>query len=329
MSDPRQIKTVLIATGLSESSIGAVALGRRIAGRFGAALHAIHVIEPVSEAHEEAIPGVGAAHAEHAEEELRAFAEAHGLRDGAHLHTARGSAEAEILRAIKDLDADLVVVGREGRGALKRGEQHAGAGRLGSVAQRLLHKSPVSVLIAAARPAEPGAGQPGHAAREDGPVGVGGVAVATGFSESSPALVERAATLATALGRDEVTLLYAYHLPIGYHTIMSEEEANARLESLAVRRTDKLAETVAAPAGVRLRLLAGRGEPRDVVPKLAEQANTSLLVIGAHARSLPATFMLPRITEAIVRHVTCAVWAAKRPEWRQGFFDAVEEMVGG
>lgn len=314
MPELREIKRVLIATGLTLESVGAVVMGREIAERFGAELHAMHVIEPISQAHEEAIPGLAAAHDAQAQEGLRLFAEAHGLNERVQLHTSRGSAEVEILRAARDLKADLVVVGRYGRGGLK-------GGRLGSVADRLVRKSPVSVLVAA--PEYRGGLQGGN-----GDGGQGGVAVATGFSEECGPLVQRAVKLANVLGRREVTILHAYSLPVGYHTIMSEEDAIQRLESLAQRRTAKLVETVGDPAGVRLKLLTGRGEARDVVPKLAAEAGVNLLVVGTHGRSLPAMFMLPRVTEAILNNVHCSVWAAKKPEWYQDFARAIEEIVG-
>jgi nucleotide-binding universal stress UspA family protein len=302
----RRIKRVLVASGLSLESVGAIRLAIQCAKRFGAELHAIHVIEPLTGAAKEAMPEVVEAAPKHAREAFSRFAAEHGLTEaGATLHVVEGKGEHEILNAVKQFDIDLVVVGRYGKGGMKKG-------RLGSLAGRIARTSPVTVLVA-------------DPAATEAPARI---AVATGFSEECDILMKRGAHLAKAFGTDSVHLLHAYELPLGYSHVMSEEQAEAKLRTVAERRTAYVQEHYANALGVNLKLHAARGDARSVVPALATEHNIDVLVVGTHSRSPAAMFMLPRTTEAIINNVHCAVWATKRPEWYEGFYQAVKHMMG-
>ncbi len=306
MSDTalHKIDRVLVATGLSQESVGGVRAAQALAARFDAELHVIHVIEPVTGVAREAMPDVAEAASAHERRAFEEFVSANGLGN-ATLHAVEGNAETEILGAIDEHMIDLVVIGRYGKGGPK-------PGRLGSVAHRIARSSPVTVLIADPATTEP-------------PARIG---VATAFSEQCDVLVKRGVALANLFGIDTVQLLHAFELPRGYHAVMSEEEAESKLRELAEVRMAFAQREYADPAGVRLELHSGRGDARNIVPVLASEAGTDLVVVGTHSRSAAAMFMLNRTTEAILNNVGCSVWATKRPEWYEGFVKAVAKFMG-
>ncbi len=305
MSTPRPIKRILAGTGLTPESVGGVLLARWLAAKLGASLHVVHVIEMVAQEQEVAIPGLAAAHERHAREELDLFARAHGLGNGdVTLEVVVGSTEAEILRAARRVGADLVVLGRYGRGGPRRGT-------LGSVADRVVRKCPVSVLVA-------------------DPVFRGEfkrIGVATDFSAESEVAVRRAMELARLSGVQEVMLLHAYELPRGFHTIMSYEEAQSRMEAVAAERAAAWRASLAGE-GVDLILRTTHSSAGRGVPELAELERLDLVVVHTHGRSRPAMFMMERKTEKILGGCTCSVWAEKSPEMYQGMVEALGELLG-
>jgi nucleotide-binding universal stress UspA family protein len=126
-----------IAVGIdfSEQAAQARAVATVLCGRFGASLAVIHVVEPYpTEPQEEAL-------AEEARNKLRPIVEelrASGLEVEAEV--TRGYPEEEIAAAALRLDAQLLVLGTQGRRAPLRWI-------LGSVAERTLQASEVPVLV--------------------------------------------------------------------------------------------------------------------------------------------------------------------------------------
>lgn len=134
-------ETVLLATDGSEPSMAAAAHAVRIAKRFDARLHAVSVVDTLAvatvDAQSLAVEGAMANEAEYAVEAARERAAASGVV--AETAVRYGSPHREILDAIEETGADLVVMGTHGR----RGLDHF---LLGSVAERVVRASPVPVL---------------------------------------------------------------------------------------------------------------------------------------------------------------------------------------
>lgn len=304
---PREIETILIATGLTMESVGAVHIARMLSRVMGAKLHAVHVIEPISAAQEAAIPGLATKHEEMAEEELRIFAQSHGLASEAELHALRGSPVKEILKLGEEIGADLLVIGRYGRGGLKPGS-------LGSIANQMVRSCPVSVLVA----------QPEFRGETFGRIGV-----ATDFDEESKIAVRRALRLAKQFGQDEIAVLHAYQVPVGYHTITSYQEASDSLQKVAMKMGRELVESVRAEFGecAKVRFVMAEGDPEDRVPEMATEEGLDLLVLSTHSRTRGALMLLGRTTEKIIRHSTCSVWAERGPSLKQGMLEALKEIL--
>lgn len=305
---PRPIKTILVATGLTMESVGGVLLAQRLAELFGAELHAVHVITPLSPETESAIPGIAETHDRMAMEELEKFASSHGLdTTAAKLHVARGSASAEIVRVRYEIGADLLVLGRYGKGGLKHGA-------IGSVAARVARKIPVSVLIALPE------------FRGD----IKSVGVATSLTPDSDLAILRAAELAAKFGLKEVALLHAYTVPAGFERYCSWDEAKNKLEDVARKRADETIERLQPllPPGITLRFHVREGPKGKAVPALAGDLKLDLLVLSTHGRSSSAIAILGHTTETIINNAPCSVWTETSPSKVQGFFEAMKHVLG-
>lgn len=191
--------------------------------------------------------------------ELRTLARGYGLALGTRACVREGDAAEELVRAARDLDAEMIVVGSRGRLEL-------GAALLGSVSRQLMESAPCPVVVVppdAALPAQPG----------DGSIvcGVEG-------GERDTALLRFANDLSQRLG----TRLHAVHAfnprpgPVGPAAVVPplvpelSEAAHARLEkALADSGVDAHASVIALPPAVALE-------------RAAEELSAALVVLGAH-----------------------------------------------
>ncbi len=134
-------KRILLAVDLTEESRDIARQALSISNAFGAELHVVHVIEPLSLAYGGDVPmdlsSVQDQIHEQAKTHLAEFAESMNVPDD-HQHLIFGRAESEIHRAAQSLEADLIVVGSHGR--------HGLALLLGSTANGLLHGAATDVL---------------------------------------------------------------------------------------------------------------------------------------------------------------------------------------
>lgn len=286
----RDIRKVLLATGVSSESVGPALAARRFATLFNAALHVVHVVEPVHDPDEKALPGLADAHSRAAREELGRFAASHALDRDCTLHVPRGRTIDEISRLGVSLGADLLIIGRYGKGGLKRGA-------LGSNADALARHFPASILIV---PPE----YRGSFSR---------VGAATDFSDDAWLAVRRAADLNARLARlAEVPTLHAFAVPSGYQHLGSWEDACKRVDAQRRAEAADLSRRVERELpGSKLTLLIREGAPPRTLPKLAAEAKLDLLVITTHGRTRPEAALLGRTAESVIRNAPCAVWVEK------------------
>lgn len=132
---------VVTAIDLSEESAAVVNRANDIAARNQAALHLVHVIEPLSLAYGGDIPmdfsGVQDQLQEQAEKQLEQFGRRYQIAPE-RLHLMIGRPESQIHQLAEDIGADLIVVGSHGRQGL--------ALILGSTANGVLHGAHCDVL---------------------------------------------------------------------------------------------------------------------------------------------------------------------------------------
>lgn len=134
-------QTILLATDLSDEGEQVAQKAAAIATAGNAALHMIHVIEPLSFAYGGDIPmdfsGIQDEIQSQAEAQIAEFAAKYALPKE-NQHIVIGRAENEIHSLAEALNADLVVVGSHGR--------HGIALLLGSTANGVLHGATCDVL---------------------------------------------------------------------------------------------------------------------------------------------------------------------------------------
>ena len=133
---------VLIAVDLTEDSPQVVQRGREVAGRYGAKLSLLHVVEfiPVDPAGEALLPppvDLEGDLVQAARERLETLCKEQGLQD-APRRLEVGNIKAEIVRVAGEEKADLLVLGSH--------ERHGLALLLGSTEKSILHKAPCDVL---------------------------------------------------------------------------------------------------------------------------------------------------------------------------------------
>ena len=140
------ISNILVATDFSDASDAALAFGKGLADAFTSSIHLIHVLEDLAasawttEVYVTAMPGV---HEELERQARERLGSALSADEAAryHLRTVLrvGSPFVEIIKYARDEHIDLIVLGTHGRGAIA----HM---LLGSVAERVVRKSPCPVL---------------------------------------------------------------------------------------------------------------------------------------------------------------------------------------
>ncbi len=147
------MKTILAAVDFSNSTSGVVATAAEMARAFGAEIHLLHVIEP-----EPTYTAYGftpdefpAIHTFHEETRTRAqktldTAAAKAAESGvtAVTHLGDGSPLHVLEEKVKELNADLVVLGSHGHGVMA-------SLLLGSVAEGMVRKSIVPTLVIPAK----------------------------------------------------------------------------------------------------------------------------------------------------------------------------------
>lgn len=134
-------QTLLMAVDLSEDSHAVGAKAAALRDAYGAQLHIIHVIEPLSFAYGGDIPmdfsGIQEEIHQQARTQLTAFGDKYGVAE-ANQHIVLGRPEVEIHALAEELGVDLVVVGSHGRYGL--------ALLMGSTANGVLHGATCDVL---------------------------------------------------------------------------------------------------------------------------------------------------------------------------------------
>jgi nucleotide-binding universal stress UspA family protein len=140
------IRRILVPTDFSEPADAALRYGRALAEEFGSALHLIHIVpEPYiypwgTEISTMPLVDLLTQSEAQAGERLRTQIDDTGaLKGRIKTSTAIGTPVDKILQCVADDGIDLIVMGTHGRGAV-------GHLLLGSVAERIVRRSPVPVL---------------------------------------------------------------------------------------------------------------------------------------------------------------------------------------
>ncbi|MBX3218951.1 MAG: universal stress protein [Labilithrix sp.] len=207
--------------------------------------------------------------------------------------TSTGEPSIKILDIAKESRADIIVVGRHGAANLRRF-------LLGSTAERVIHRSPVPVLVVGTR--------------SRGPYETPLVALSGGVESSF--VLERALRVAAKACR--VQIVGAAFVPLEgwlWGGFVSTREILQLRKTVRKKLTDAITSTIAPyqERGVRLRVLIGDGDAREVILGLVERCRADLLVLGTHARAGIIRFRLGSVAAHVIRHARCDVLVVRPP----------------
>lgn len=295
MAAASRLETVVVATDHSTAAHRAVTRAAMLAAAAGARLVVLHVLgRGAFDELRRRLGGNAAADALYAEAEATTsslaaqVAAAHSIRVEARVVVDRVA--AAIVACADAVDSDLVVVGTQGAGHLRRPG-------IGATAERLLRLSTRPLLLVR---------QHVHAAYRR-------VLVPVDFSPwSLPAL-----GLAQAVAPDaHLLLLHAWSVPwegklevagVDRATIDRCRQA-ATFE--AARALEGLAAEAALPASAWSSVLV-HGEPREAILDQEEQTDADLIVIGKHGRDVLRELLLGSTTRNVLAEATEDVLVAQ------------------
>jgi nucleotide-binding universal stress UspA family protein len=205
----------------------------------------------------------------------------------------RGRPDDVVPEVAAEVGADLVVIATHGRTGIRRF-------LLGSVAEHVVRRSPVSVLVIR------GAVAPDTEFRK--------VLVATDFSPASDKAVRQAIALSAPGATIEVVHVWQYPPGAwGLGALADRTEALQAVQSAlttgAMQRGQRLLDDW-KDCGRRLSFDVLHGPPASVLTSRAEVQDFDLIAVGTHGYRGFRRFLLGSVAEATVRHAPCSVLVA-------------------
>jgi nucleotide-binding universal stress UspA family protein len=286
----RALVNVLVATDFSPGASHAVARAVRLPMAAGATITLLNVLP--SNPRPRVVGAARRALAQQASAARRA-ARGVGLQNvSVFTCVARGKPFVEVIGCARDLKAQLIVLGRHGRGTFRDL-------LLGSTAERVLRKSATPVLVVTAHAAGPYL-RP---------------LVAVDDSETCRRAFELMLQI-VGPGANCINVVHAYSAPYEealWRTGLSEKELREyRLAAKNEARTMVDAFLAVCARGERaVRVSLRRGDPRRVILHVAAQRRSDLLALGTQGRSGPVHVLIGSVAEAVVRAAPCDVLLAR------------------
>lgn len=303
----KTLKTIVIATSLTEGSDAAVRTGVALARMTGASPWLIHAYSPLLGTTD--MGGADAVWMEEQAKGLRERIDEQARRTGLsalagfvpdHVCLVLGSPHREIVDLARRAEAGLIVVGAA----------ESGHGLLGSTADRVIRKAPCPVLSV-----RPGAAFP--PARVEIPVDLSQVS-ADALRQGVSLLAQMGAPLA------EAEVLFVLNpLEVGG----SLQFNPGQIERFA---SDELSRFLTAntPGGTRPRGAAVRtGYPREEILRALRERKADLAVLGTHGRGGFERLMLGSVAAGVLHGAGCNVLVVP-PKAQDAPMETREERVG-
>ena len=206
-----------------------------------------------------------------------------------------GDPADEILEYAEESRSDLIVVGAQGHGRVRRF-------LLGSVADRVARFASAPAIVV--RP-------PGSLARS--------ILVATDGSDAVREAAEALVGLPLPEGARAHVLAVVppiedglYGMAITYAPMLSRlEEAMGNQEEAAAAAASELVGRL-EDAGLPASCAVARGKPADEIVRLARERSADLVVVGARGRSRLVAAFLGSTASSVLRHAPCSVFVGPR-----------------
>jgi nucleotide-binding universal stress UspA family protein len=289
--NPRQILCAIDLSDVSEPALAcAVSLGRT----FGASVTALHVFDPwpplgpLMAAREPRQPEFDARAVTTRELQALLARFASG-ESGLHLQTAEGNASTEIVRQAREIDADLIVIGTHGRSGFDRVT-------LGSVAEKVLRKSPCPVLTL-----PPGAGP---LTQE---VAFRTILCPVDFSSDSAHALDFAVALASRVDGTVTALHIVDALDGEPEPLTPAYIAEFRRQQRQAAQTTLLNMIATRADAARVTGIVALGRPHREILRVAAEQASDLIVMGVRGRGPVDLTLFGSTANQVVRRATCAV----------------------
>jgi nucleotide-binding universal stress UspA family protein len=261
-----ELKTIVVATDLSQTSSAALHYARLLATAYGARVVLAHVVDPVSYANLSDVPQqVLDEMTDTAREEMDRLAEeflSAGIPSNSEVR--QGVVTQLLLQVIDQYKADMVVLGT-------RGARGVGPVVVGTVAEQLVRLSPCPVMAVAADVVKTG---------QDALTG-GEILVPVDRNAAAQKAFAAALSLASRL-HGGVLLLHA----------RTAEEASAHIDPCAETASlfPQPSPYQGAPESkVHVRCLVKDGDPADVIAAVATEYAVAMIVVGVNRESRSKT----------------------------------------
>lgn len=293
-----QHKQILVATDLSDSAKATLSYGAFVASRLGASVTALHVLEQMWTSFA-TIYGVSANDdtiRSDLWEESRSTLErrvAESVPPGVSVKpkVRGGRAHDEIVAEAKEIGAELIVMGTQGRSGLS----HA---VLGSVAEQVIRQAPCPVLtVRSPLPAKPQ---------------IRRILFTTDLSDGSFGALELAMAFSRAFGA-EIDVLFVipefdHYTPV-LQNYLETTVGNTYQQVSVARVSERLEEALGARSAADV-VLNPMVETGRVVPKIIDAATRTphdLIVATTHGRRGMSHFVLGSVIEKVLRQAPCPV----------------------
>ncbi|MEW6679194.1 MAG: universal stress protein [Pseudomonadota bacterium] len=273
LSEQGRIARVLVATDGSEYSAGAIRTALAVAGHCGASVTGMSVALYNPE-YSTLVPNLGEEAEKRAREALVSFTEAVG--DGAQTLTVEAADPAQgIVEGTRQVDADVVVMGRRGKRGLARM-------MVGDATAKVIGHADCAVLVCP------------RAAR----LWEKRILLATDGSAHSEAAAGTAGHLAKR-----------FNLPVTVVSVITSSHSAAR-RAEAEKAVNAKVERMRAQ-GVTVEGLIEEGRPDEAIVKAAEDVGADLIIMGSHGRTGLTKILLGSVAERVIGQAHCPVLVVK------------------
>ena len=298
-SQPKPLRTILVATDFSHDAAAALGWAGKVARMHSAKIVLVHAAPVIAPAGLEFVPLDGRVYAEtrvQARSELELLAT--GLRrTGLEVECvlAEDPIASSLLWEAERHGADLIVAGTRGLTGWKRVV-------LGSVAARLLRKAACPVVTVHAEDAA-----------HEGPVRT--ILVPTDFSEDSVRAADAASRIVGDGGSDRrIVLLHVYRFPLTLSPGAEPRLARSIEDVIGSARQGMaaLAERFGG-AGVRVDTCVREGAPWEVIVEQAKREEADLIAMGTHGRSGLERVLLGSTAERVLSAAPCPILSVRVP----------------
>ena len=277
-----RIRQILCPVDFFQASEAALSYAVSLAKTHQARLHILHIIPPVSSFLSFAQDTGELVKSEHEESEERLARMAKVVKASgvsASVEVRFGEIDYEILSAIREQEADLIVAGTHGR----RGFEHW---LVGSVCERLLRRVPIPILTI------------GRPRKSAGTREIKRILIGIDLSQGS-ADVARWGFAIAQKSQDGAILLHVTDFVTG--------DVPARYKDSLLQGIRAEMQKLVPPGLSQGTTRVEFGIPSQVILRLAERGRADMIVIGTHGKSMLDRTLLGTTAERVVRGASCPV----------------------